>query len=381
MGETTIPRLDYSKPPPGMSSDGASAWAYYKSYNDPPGMIVRRTEHCYEVVVPVSGAEHLLAARRGRGEDALDTAWAWYDRRVELYRKLEHAEAITRQFVVDDFWPAALAWSEEQVALAERWLVDATMELPAVLGGSPDGPIIAMPWGSLMQLHHDAVHALKHATDGLLALETEIRRRLDLPPCSATASVAATKADIRDVARQRKARILAERAATTQRDVVARHDINKCIDTNDPHNVILDYSKPPPCMSGDGVVLWSAWGYYKTSHDPPGCSEIFRCGGLDGGRIVRGWKFRFGIASNETLYVDRQPACAAAWAWHDRRLVAHKRVANDSRRQIEISTRGDGAPPARPTWPHFLSCSDTEIGEVERWLADTDAEFPEVLRG
>jgi hypothetical protein len=233
----------------------------------------------------------------------------------------------------------------------------------------------------LMQLHHDAVFALKHTTDGLLALETEIRRRLDLPPCSATASVAATKADIRDVARRRKARIVAERVATTQRDDVARHDISKCIDTNNPQNVILDYSKPPPCMSGDDVVLWSAWGHYKASHDPPGCSEIFRCGGLKGGRVVRGWKFRFGIDSDETFHVDRQLARVAAWAWHDRRLVAHERVVNDSRHQIEISTRGDGAPPPCPTWPRFLNCSDTEIGEVERWLADSEARFPEVLLG
>lgn len=176
----------------------------------------------------------------------------------------------------------------------------------------------------------------------------------------------------------------------------------------------LDYSKPPPgyevnqdlsdepglrwgthlrplwshetewesaWLSTPEVACAAAWAHYKASNDPPGCSEIFRCGGLKRGRVVRGWKFRFGIDSDETFHVDRQFARVAAWAWYDRRLVAHERVVSDSRHQIEISTRGDGAPPPCPTWPRFLNCSDTEIGEVERWLADSEARFPEVLLG
>lgn len=107
----------------------------------------------------------------------------------------------------------------------------------------------------------------------------------------------------------------------------------------------LDYSRPPPgylvhdlnddgwwwrvdepedgCLSPyetEVEALAAAWAHYKASNDPPGCSELFCCAGLDAdGEQIRGWKFRFGIASDEVLYAAALLSRTAAWDWYDRR--------------------------------------------------------------
>lgn len=55
--------------------------------------------------------------------DACAAAWVWYWRRAGLSRALERFEF---------YWPACLAWSDEQVSAVERWLTE-DGALPAVL--------------------------------------------------------------------------------------------------------------------------------------------------------------------------------------------------------------------------------------------------------
>ena len=192
---TDVQRLDYSKPPPEYTasedpkepmcilsdglyfnsnrgwwrSDGqplrwhtiASTWAYYKAHSDPPGMTVawEPADDCcgavgagdWEVTLGSPDGTTMVAWwRTAESKDAgaesgalraaaRAAAWAWYDRRLTLLAKLELAEVVTRQYIADDLWPAIVSWSDAQVALAERWLVDSTMELPEVLGGSAPG--------------------------------------------------------------------------------------------------------------------------------------------------------------------------------------------------------------------------------------------------
>jgi hypothetical protein len=147
-----VERLDYSKPPLGYVvwlddewgcwcystwDDGASfndepidseeqaiaaAWTHYKARHDPPGML----------------SSWVAALRRqlgpeGRGCHIRPHAWAYHDRRLAIWEKLEVAEGSERTFIADDLWPAILTWSDDQVAEVERWLVDSTAEMPEVL--------------------------------------------------------------------------------------------------------------------------------------------------------------------------------------------------------------------------------------------------------
>lgn len=189
-----------------------------------------------------------------------------------------------------------------------------------------------------------------------------------------------------------------------------------------------------------GESLLAAWSHYKAHNDPPGLTEIFRCGGLADGQVFRGWKFRFGIASDEVFRPDRQAARAAAWAWYDRRLALAGRaererdgiylVTNaeplwtrclawsdrdadavgawlddsvgvappvlfggriaalqrslDEMRRLWSTTPGiyfDDRQDAALAWPRCLTWSDDQVTAVERWLVDSTAEMPEVLRG
>ncbi len=160
----------------------------------------------------------------------------------------------------------------------------------------------------------------------------------------------------------------------------------------------LDYSKPPrfylerssdpqeeaalfadaayeACYLGmtRGESLLAAWAHYKAHSDPPGLTEIFRCGGLIDGEVIRGWKFRFGIASDEVLCPDREAARAAAWAWYDRRLALAAQLDHVEAPE-EARSVDEGA-------SHMLTWSDEQVSAVERWLANSTAEMPEVLRG
>jgi predicted RNA-binding Zn-ribbon protein involved in translation (DUF1610 family) len=215
--------------------------------------------------------------------------------------------------------------------------------------------------------------------------------------------------------------------------------------TQGTESQLLDYSKPPPgyavrfedssVQDGSGPPLWwwgdphyaasveseaealaAAWAHYKAHNDPPG---------LD----VNAWGFgQRGIEAAwwRPLSDDAALASArtAAWAWYDRRLAVHARVADDPRHRIDfcgscgaenepqeedecpecgstsslISTWGEqqaeryrtgerytdpdpGIDDASPTWPRCLTWSDEQVAEVERWLVDSTAELPEVLRG
>jgi len=67
-------------------------------------------------------------------------------------------------------------------------------------------------------------------------------------------------------------------------------------------------------------------------------------------------------------------ARAAAWAWHDRRHALAERLRSGLGDRLG---RCDGL----DFWPVILTWSDAQVAEVERWLVDSTAEMPEVLRG
>mgnify|MGYP000370159008 CR=1 FL=1 len=130
-----------------------------------------------------------------------------------------------------------------------------------------------------------------------------------------------------------------------------------------------------------GEALEVAWVHYKASDDPSGC-EVFGCGSMAGGRVVRGWKFRFGIESNEVLYPDRAQARAAAWAWYDHRLALHWKF-EDELTQVRLIDHHPEVPTSvlcAGLWPRCLTWSDEQVAEVERWLVDSTVEMPKVLR-
>ena len=161
----------------------------------------------------------------------------------------------------------------------------------------------------------------------------------------------------------------------------------------------FDYSKPPPGYAvehsrrthdfGIRVGWWwknierwvagslgDAWVHYKGEHDPPGL------------RTADGWWCFVDedmlLAATEGVhhgYADRAAARAAAWAWHDRRLALASRLA-----QPEMLPKCPRDPAAEAmfgtaVWPSCLTWSDEQVAEVERWLVDSTAEMPEVLRG
>lgn len=131
----------------------------------------------------------------------------------------------------------------------------------------------------------------------------------------------------------------------------------------------LDYSKPPPgyevaTPDEDCEGWWpkdalaAAWVHFEAHNDPPG---VIPCGPL--GLFVT---FGPGLP----LFLSR----AAAWAWHDRR---HALVG-----PIELRESGEYRTTwPDPAWPRCLTWSDEQVAEVERWLVDSTAKMPEVLRG
>lgn len=154
-GYRQVERLDDSKPPPGYSvdeqNDGwwwwvgdpedgntvplgielealADAWAHYKARHDPPGMVIAHIWGGGFAWGPRVDSNEVAFDEHGATADddaARAAAWAWYDRRLALAGRLGDLDGVTN-------WPAALNWSDEQVAEVERWLVDLG-DLPEVL--------------------------------------------------------------------------------------------------------------------------------------------------------------------------------------------------------------------------------------------------------
>ena len=130
---TPVPRLDYSKPPPGYSTwtyKGATlyqapngeqigprsaAWAHYKAHNNPPGMRSDSYGYGQDTVAQTWWVMHNLEAD---ADAARAAAWAWYDRRLAL------ADRLVVQFHEDQrpAWPHCLTWPDDQVAEVERKL-------------------------------------------------------------------------------------------------------------------------------------------------------------------------------------------------------------------------------------------------------------------
>lgn len=169
----------------------------------------------------------------------------------------------------------------------------------------------------------------------------------------------------------------------------------------------LDYSKPPPGYTVDGL-WWShpvpprprhphhigpddtrnvakvaaadglaaAWAHYKNRNDPPGlCITVDPFTGDD--------EYWFAADPAPGVFAATMPggpaeneaeARAAAWAWYDRRLALAERLRCALGDRLG---RCDGL----DFWPVILTWSDEQVAEVERWLVDSTAEMPEVLRG
>jgi len=141
---TDVPRLDYTKPPPGfMAARGGilcrvgagdhgmfnlqTAWAHYKAHNHPPGM-------------PPCHADHRAAA------------WAWHDRRLDASSRLAQTARP---------WPRLLAATNQQMLELERWL-DAWDEWAAPAKPRPlTGPKPKLPLPEILHAEDPEVGALQ----------------------------------------------------------------------------------------------------------------------------------------------------------------------------------------------------------------------------
>ena len=170
----------------------------------------------------------------------------------------------------------------------------------------------------------------------------------------------------------------------------------------------LDYSKPPPGFRISGppshsehtqAAIRDAWAYYKTDNDPPGFLVTGDEAADDGSGGNAAWLLpeRVLLAGDgyHGGYATTSSARTAAWAWYDRRLALAAKldvaliVDEEPFKGRIIRTvvpagearHFDGEQRPYAAWPRILTWSYDQVAEVERWLADSTAEIPEVLRG
>ena len=196
----------------------------------------------------------------------------------------------------------------------------------------------------------------------------------------------------------------------------------------------IDYSKPPPGYTvrfedssganGDGPPLWwygaphylasmgseaealsAAWANHKAHNDPPGMwiERVRPPEYAPRGTTSVWWTYYAGGGGLLCLFAkpDEVVARAAAWAWYDRRLALWEKLHNgawcpechsddayceaidDTRCTQPWCTECDVEMGALfdDQWPAILTWSDDQVAAVERWLVDSTAEMPEVLRG
>lgn len=174
---------------------------------------------------------------------------------------------------------------------------------------------------------------------------------------------------------------------------------------------MLDYSKPPPgytivlhmmmvrlpggvliaplidgesAVRGEAQLLGAAWSHYKAEHDPPGMwseweadDKHFDPTGDGDWTIDRESPdgFRHNVAHGRHRSVGGPAfARATAWTWHDRCDALADRINTAILESVQVDSDV-------PMWPRCLTWSDEQVAEVERWLQDSTAEMPEVLRG
>lgn len=128
----------------------------------------------------------------------------------------------------------------------------------------------------------------------------------------------------------------------------------------------LDYSRFPPGYSGETTSV-DAWSEWKAKNDPPGFT-LYRNGPT--------WSWAIDVADGVVVgepYAVVEDARRHAWKWYDRRRALARVV----RHQPDDSILNM----VRLVWPRCLTWSDEQVAEVERWLVDSTAEMPEVLRG
>lgn len=205
-----IQRLDYSKPPPGYgvadntqafrapdgplgspgtwrsAADGLlAAWAHYKASNYPPGIEVTDDGLFgwgFQVLRmrtwPTPGTRpvrefHVID---GGQQEARAAAWAWYDRRLELAERLDHARSIDALGVVEPLarplppprWPHCLTWSDDVVADVERYVVPPPRRQGRSVGSKA---VLVLPYGPSGQVR---VEVYSPDGDDVISIDAEV---------------------------------------------------------------------------------------------------------------------------------------------------------------------------------------------------------------
>lgn len=133
----------------------------------------------------------------------------------------------------------------------------------------------------------------------------------------------------------------------------------------------------------------AAWAYHKAHNYPPGLRVSYV--------LTVGWIVM--VEEPKRLHIHTEVSAAsartAAWAWHDRRLTLAAKldvaliVDDEPFKGQTIRTvvpagearHFDGEQRPYAAWPCILTWSDEQVSSAERWLLDSTAEMPEVLRG